>query len=579
MKESKPKEKADATRVEMNSNQNESFTQNVTTASFPENYSDYCKRVQQLATNPTSGLEHSEQRDQLQDPLPLLHPFQRTTSETYKSVAPQYFQLSESVAKTVKDEVRLTHQTLKTPSAIFRKSASTSNELSGLMLNDKSSTYLDCEPHDYFQNQNLLRAERENLTKSGWVFNAESSRPDFSESVLFRERGADHIVQAKNVTKASAVLNNDLDLLLKQEEQKSFGENVGSRCTIEKLEDTLPNSITLPFLASPTNNEHQRKSMILDVLEKKHEKVTRIPPDGNSDNVNSGLVFSQPGFLYLNPRHDVSLETHFDAHKFQLEHVRERKAECGAYNQKTTKENGVAEANSANVKKATFEDVYYRPVQDLNSAQSKYEKFRSARRIPPRNTATQKRSRKNDRQIEIIRRSLGYDEKGNPLPGTFVCPDPYCKKLFGCEQSRSRHVALQHRRKKKEFTCSICQQSYVSKENLHKHSGNCHDPKLPKLTCDQCPAHFSSVFCLQAHKNSTHTQKKPESKECRKVCYVCPICQETALEENNMYRHIRLVHIPSDGNKFLCNECGARKNTKSNLKAHINTVHRKNEFR
>lgn len=186
-------------------------------------------------------------------------------------------------------------------------------------------------------------------------------------------------------------------------------------------------------------------------------------------------------------------------------------------------------------------------------------------------------SKKNLRE-SIARRALGYDSNGAALPGTFVCEEPSCKKLFGCAKSRSRHFALNHKSRKKFFFCKICKQAYVSKENLIKHNGNCHDPQLEKKFCDLCEAHFSSAFCLQSHKNNKHKIRKRISKALENVCFVCPICQETTLEENNMMRHIHIVHEKKQNRVFSCAHCGVEKNTKSNLKAHINSVHRKSEF-
>lgn len=189
-----------------------------------------------------------------------------------------------------------------------------------------------------------------------------------------------------------------------------------------------------------------------------------------------------------------------------------------------------------------------------------------------------RRSKSRDRQYLVMKRELGYDGNGYPLPGTFECTEPTCKKLFGCDKARRRHISLQHGRKSKSHVCAICKHSYVSKENLHKHYGNCHDPQLDKIYCDQCEAHFTSLFCLQTHKNTMHNAKKNCSQEIQKYCYVCPICEETALEENNMYRHIRLKHKPAEESKFACEICGVKKKTKANLKAHINTVHRRSEI-
>lgn len=563
----------------MNSEENRNLKQFATTLNFPGNYRNYYKRQsKQLADNQSSEMENFEQRDQLQESLSCLHSPKKATSETRGLVCSQYFQLSESVARNVNDELCESHQNLRAPAAIFQKAVLTSNEPPEMGRKNVLNAYSEWESHNNLPNQNLSQAERETPSKNTWIFNDEHPRPATPETILFRDQGKDYNVQATNNTQGPDFVRRNLDPLLSHEERKRLGESVGSGCSREKLENTLLNSVSLPFQTIPANNESERRNMILDMCEEQ-ETATSIQTDAMNNVSNRGLIAALSEYSYLNPRHGISNKTYSDAHELQLEIVQASRPSYGTSGQKMSEGEVSAQANSIENENATFEDVYHRAVSDLNSSQSKYQNYSYARRIPPRNTSTQKRSRKKERQLEIIRRNLGYDEKGNPLPGTFICPDPYCKKLFGCQQSRSRHVALQHRQKKKEFTCTICKQSYVSKENLHKHTGNCHDPKLPKLSCDRCSAHFSSGFCLQAHKNSAHVQKKSESKETRKICYVCPICQETALEENNMYRHIRLVHIPSDGKRFMCNECGVRKNTKSNLKAHINTVHRKNEFR
>lgn len=528
-----------------------------------------------------TGLENFQQKCPSQDSYAICNrSLDPPTDEQSGFLSSQYFQLSDSVSKTSNGPLRGNHQDLYAPFSNFEKSGSILNSQTCLESNIQN----EFKPKSYNSNQTSAShfqdskaIQKEFLLSQGGSFCCEVAGNDFPANTNEKNGFEANTIETPRYTTVSRLEGSNQ--LLSTGEIIRLAESVGSGI-IKSQRDLGPSSsVSLPRRANLLDSNLQEKQGSICTLfgEGSGSHADQEPRNSNPPEFQH-LLENSSSFLKT---HLVPIEKSTPDYSFVAPAVNYRSSIENQF------ENGNHETNQPVVSSVVAVQANRKNVfTDTSRWRQDYEKsnlaethtYKNAQRLAPKNPYKQKRSKRKERQLNIIRRTLGYDEKGDPLPGTFVCPDPYCKKLFGCLQSRSRHFALQHRQKKKEFECKTCMQSYVSKENLHKHIGNCHDPKLPTIFCEQCTAHFSSTFCLQAHKNNAHAQKR-QPRETQRICFVCPICQETALEENNLYRHIRLIHKPFDDCKYVCDQCGVRKNTKSNLKAHINTVHRKDEFR
>ena len=92
----------------------------------------------------------------------------------------------------------------------------------------------------------------------------------------------------------------------------------------------------------------------------------------------------------------------------------------------------------------------------------------------------------------------------------YSCPVEGCSKEYRNKFTLKKHVKLIHFGKK-PFTCSICLQSFVSKQNLREHSF-IHSGIKP-YKCTYCGKKFRQLSYLSLHKrkhrkNYSETLKK-----------------------------------------------------------------------
>uniref|UniRef100_A0A8C5PXE0 C2H2-type domain-containing protein n=1 Tax=Leptobrachium leishanense TaxID=445787 RepID=A0A8C5PXE0_9ANUR len=116
---------------------------------------------------------------------------------------------------------------------------------------------------------------------------------------------------------------------------------------------------------------------------------------------------------------------------------------------------------------------------------------------------------------------------------------------FGKEQSISPE--------EKQFLCTDCGKSFLSKSDLHKHD-RVHLADRPYI-CSYCGKCFSKNSHLIRHQR-IHTGEKP---------YVCSYCGKCFTKNSHLVRHQR---IHTGEKPFACSDCGKGFTNKSNLITH-----------
>ena len=95
---------------------------------------------------------------------------------------------------------------------------------------------------------------------------------------------------------------------------------------------------------------------------------------------------------------------------------------------------------------------------------------------------------------------------------------------------------------KEPFNCSICNVTFLYKEDLKKHACVLHDDKPFK--CSECDLGFAKKVELKRHINSVHDGKKT---------FKCSICDCIFTKKVELNRHLKKTH---EGKKpFNCSTC------------------------
>ena len=120
--------------------------------------------------------------------------------------------------------------------------------------------------------------------------------------------------------------------------------------------------------------------------------------------------------------------------------------------------------------------------------------------------------------------------------------------------SGSPYKSLSHSlESQKPYKCSICNEEFSVKEDLHEHIQG-HEAAKP-FHCDVCGIGVSNQRALKRHK-LTHTGHKP---------YKCPTCGKCFLQKHDLNRHMNIHERPKF---FTCNQCKRTFTATSSYKAH-----------
>ncbi|XP_063845083.1 uncharacterized protein LOC135091396 [Scylla paramamosain] len=129
-----------------------------------------------------------------------------------------------------------------------------------------------------------------------------------------------------------------------------------------------------------------------------------------------------------------------------------------------------------------------------------------------------------------------------------------CTASYSREAKLRRHV-LTHSQdhQTKEYKCSKCPKSFITKEYLHSHM-KIHAGK--KFKCETCGYLCSSPFNLETHRMK-HTDVKP---------FKCEQCEKTFVRRDFLDKHMEQVH---KNKKSKCEVCGKLFSRKDVLKRHL----------
>lgn len=129
-----------------------------------------------------------------------------------------------------------------------------------------------------------------------------------------------------------------------------------------------------------------------------------------------------------------------------------------------------------------------------------------------------------------------------------------CSASYSREAKLRRHV-LSHSQdyQTKEYKCSKCPKSFVTKEYLNSHM-KIHAGK--KFKCETCGYLCSSPFNLETHRMK-HTADKP---------FKCEQCEKTFVRRDFLDKHMEQVH---KNKKSKCEVCGKLFSRKDVLKRHL----------
>ncbi|CRK95900.1 CLUMA_CG009346, isoform A [Clunio marinus] len=132
-----------------------------------------------------------------------------------------------------------------------------------------------------------------------------------------------------------------------------------------------------------------------------------------------------------------------------------------------------------------------------------------------------------------------------------------CGKKISSKTYLAYHVNNHKDFRTKDFHCQICRSSYFDKKTLKSHIRNVHEKKL---TCLLCGKTFKKKESLKNHKLLPHH-------------FRCDICGKRFPTKHLILRHQNM----HQERNFTCDVHGCQKKfkTKSNLKKHILTVHKK----
>jgi len=135
-----------------------------------------------------------------------------------------------------------------------------------------------------------------------------------------------------------------------------------------------------------------------------------------------------------------------------------------------------------------------------------------------------------------------------------------CGKTYYSISNLKDHISYVHKVKPKpKFKCSLCEESYATKQVLENHM-SVHEGKI--FQCSNCNEEFTSKNKLESHIAKEHDRSK---------LHKCEHCDSSYVTKNGLFRHIAFVHEKTIIN--MCSHCGRNCMSKAELKSHVKIVH------
>uniref|UniRef100_A0A8D8WWE2 Zinc finger protein 26 n=1 Tax=Cacopsylla melanoneura TaxID=428564 RepID=A0A8D8WWE2_9HEMI len=141
-----------------------------------------------------------------------------------------------------------------------------------------------------------------------------------------------------------------------------------------------------------------------------------------------------------------------------------------------------------------------------------------------------------------------------------LCGIEYKLKCALKKHIKQKHLGL---KSNKQYTCSFCSKTYLSKNNLHFHE-SLH--KTGRLMCHLCPKTYASEASLNAHIRTSHLKANIDENMVKK--FVCDVCGNSFARKCGLRDHRLRQH---EGGKLSCKICGKEVYDARSLKIHMNT--------
>ena len=155
--------------------------------------------------------------------------------------------------------------------------------------------------------------------------------------------------------------------------------------------------------------------------------------------------------------------------------------------------------------------------------------------------------------------------------GDFVCP--VCN--FSHRKASKLTVHMKREHLERNFTCEICQKTFVTELDLKTHVKWAHTAKQVIIPCEICQKEVK-LTQLKSHMKYHHDPAWIGKKKYKPLDYdlICEICCYTTRHSSLLHRHKQRYH--SDGPGFQCEKCDRKFKIKEDLKKH-SIVHSEEE--
>ena len=151
-----------------------------------------------------------------------------------------------------------------------------------------------------------------------------------------------------------------------------------------------------------------------------------------------------------------------------------------------------------------------------------------------------------EENIESLRASTA------PKSRQFSCGQ--CGAVYQYEKAFQKHFQTHRDDMGKDiFNCDQCGNIYQTEEQLKEHKENKHTP----FDCDQCDSVLSSSKALEKHKRKVHFKAQDQ----------CHLCGKN-VKRTSMTNHLKMVHQGDEMRRHVCNVCGNKYKTKTDLDRH-----------